>query len=167
MQDRTARQQDVGRQGAGRRTVGPTDESPWTKVIRRTKVVRGRKSFDGQKSVDGSPTDESPTYVRHVELHRHCGDGRQRRYTAAMQARVAQRGGAVVTRVARKLRHYFCSSRRSSIATLLLQHQSQERSDAVVASVVATLLQLALLRQCCNRCCNNATALLQLASLRR
>jgi len=111
--------------------------------------------------VDGSPTDGSPTYVGRVELHRRCGDGVQRRCTATMQARVAQRGGAVATRVARELRHCFCSSRRGSVATLLLQHQSRECSDAVVAGVVATLLQLALLRQCCNRRCNNVAALLQ------
>ncbi len=161
------------------RTAGPTDGSrstdescPWTEIVRRTKVVRGRKSSDEQKSVDGSPTDGSPTYVGRVELHRRCGDGGQRRCIAAMQARaaatrIAQRDGADATRVAKELRHCFCSSRRGSIATLLLQHQSRERSDAVVAGVVATLLQLALLRQCCNRRCNNAAALLQLASLRR
>jgi hypothetical protein len=50
---------------------------------------------------------------------------------------------------------------------LLLQHLLRERNDVVAANVVATLLQLALLRQCCNRRCNNAAALLQLASLRR
>jgi hypothetical protein len=145
------------------RTAGPTDRSPWTEVVRRTEV-RGRKSSDGQKSVDGSPTNGSPTYVGRVELHRCCGDGGQRHCTAAMQARVAQRGDAVATHVAKELRHCFCSSRRSSVATLLLQHQSQKRSDAVVAGVVATLLQLALLRQCCNRRCNNAAALLQARS---
>jgi len=156
------------------RTAGPTDGSrstdescPWTEVVRRTKVVRGWKSSDEQKSVDGSPT-----YVGRVELHRRCGDGGQRRCIAAMQARaattrVAQRDGAVATRVARELRHCFCSSRRGSVATLLLQHQSRECSNAVVPGVVATLLQLTLLRQCCNRRCNNAAALLQFASLRR
>jgi hypothetical protein len=46
---------------------------------------------------------------------------------------------------------------------LLLQHLSRERNGAVAASVVATLLQLALLQHCCS----NAVALLQLASLRR
>jgi hypothetical protein len=134
----------------------PTDEScPWTEVVRRTEV-RGRKSY-GRKSNLRWTCRASPPL---------------RRCTAVMQvhaaaARVAQRGGVVVTRVARELRHCFCNSRRGSVATLLLQHQSRERSDAVVASVVATLLQLALLRQCCNRRCNNATALFQLASLRR
>ncbi len=176
-----AGQQDVWCQGAGCQGAGQdgridgrksSDGSPWTEVVRRTKVVRGRKSSDGQKSVDRSPTDGSPTYVGRVELHRRCCDGGQRRCTAAMQARaatacVAQRGNAIATRVARELRHCFCSFRRGSVATLLLQHQSRERSDAVVAGIVATLLQLALLRQCCNRRCNNAAALLQLASLRR
>jgi hypothetical protein len=178
---RTTGQQDVRRQGAGQDGKATGRMTSGCRTVRqdRPTEVRGRKSSDGRKlSVDGSrptdrsPTDRSPTYVGRVELHRRCGDGGQRRCTAAMQACaaaacVAQRGGAVATRVARELRHCFCNSRRGSVATLLLQHQSRERSDAVVAGVVATLLQLALLRQCCNRRCNNAVALLQLASLQR
>jgi len=87
----------------------------------------------------------------------------QRCKLALLQLASQQRGDDVATCVARVLRHYFYSCRRDSVAMLLLQHLSRERSDAVAASVVATLLQLTLLRQCCN----NAAALLQLTSLRR
>jgi len=117
--------------------------------------------------------DRSPTYVGRPKFRRRCGDGEQRRYTAAMQAcamamagsgaalqrcKLAllqlallqlasqQRGDDVATCIARALRHCFCSFRHGSVVMLLLQHLSRENSDVVAANVVATLLQLALLR---------------------
>jgi len=92
--------------------------------------------------MDGSPTDGSLTYVGRPELRRRCGDGGQRRCTTTMQAcamtmagsgaalqrcKLAllqlasqQHGDDVVTRVAKALRHCFCSSRRGNVAMLLL-----------------------------------------------
>jgi len=74
------------------------------------------------------------------------GAALQRCKLALLQLASQQRGDDVATRIARALGHCFCSFCHGSVAMLLLQHLSRENSDVVAANVVATLLQLALLR---------------------
>jgi hypothetical protein len=124
-------------------------------------VDRSLTDVDERPTKVGRKFDESPTYVERVKLSRHCGDGGQRRYTAALRNAATMAGNTVARNIvaalasnalqlATFLRRY-CSNTLDLVA-LLRWPATQHCYDNMLD--LATLLRWPATRWTSQRCCD-------------